>query len=223
MDFLDTSVLVAALVAEEEHHAKCRKLLLDGEFQVYAHGISEVFSTLTGGARGYRLSAGAVSEMLELRLMPRLRLISLTPAEMLRALREAESRGVRGGAVYDYFHLVAARKGKAEKFYTLDEKTSDRSRDRGIPSSSGLDPRGETGFLHDRRDVHMAVFPDKARGSRRRRSGQPTRLRRVRRADRRPGPSLRESPWLRGIFCPPHSSGGRWRCSAWSRRRDPQR
>lgn len=143
MDFLDTSVVVAALVAEEDHHAKCRKLLLSGEFHVYAHGISEVFSTLTGGARGYRLSAGMVSEMLELHLMPLLSLVSLTPAEMLRALGEAESRGVRGGAVYDYFHLVAARKGKAEKFYTLDQKNSGRFRSLAIPPLNARDPSGE--------------------------------------------------------------------------------
>jgi len=30
-----------------------------------------------------------------------------------------KTRGVRGGAIYDYLHLVAARKSGAKKFYTL--------------------------------------------------------------------------------------------------------
>ncbi|MCX6880214.1 MAG: hypothetical protein NTW21_41385 [Verrucomicrobia bacterium] len=41
---------------------------------------------------------------------------------MKRALdsyAEAPDRGVRGGAIYDYLHLVAARKGGATRLYTL--------------------------------------------------------------------------------------------------------
>ena len=32
---------------------------------------------------------------------------------------ESQSRGVRGGAIHDYLHLVAARKVGAQRFYTL--------------------------------------------------------------------------------------------------------
>jgi len=39
---------------------------------------------------------------------------------MLAALAECESRGVRGGAIYDWLHLAAARKEGAEVFFTLD-------------------------------------------------------------------------------------------------------
>lgn len=38
---------------------------------------------------------------------------------MLAAMREAESRGVRGGAIFDYLHLAAARHAGAQRFYTL--------------------------------------------------------------------------------------------------------
>jgi len=86
---------------------------------MYAHGIAETFSTLTGGRRAYRLAALTVAELLEVHFVPRLTIITLTPTEMLRALREAESRGVRGGGIFDYLHLVAARKAKAVQFYTL--------------------------------------------------------------------------------------------------------
>jgi len=31
----------------------------------------------------------------------------------------AQNRGVRGGGIYDYLHLAAARKAKAGRIYTL--------------------------------------------------------------------------------------------------------
>ena len=37
----------------------------------------------------------------------------------MSALAECESRGVRGGALYDWLHLAAARKAGAELFVTL--------------------------------------------------------------------------------------------------------
>ena len=48
-----------------------------------------------------------------------LEVVTLTPTEMLRAMRESHARGVRGGAIFDYLHLVAARKAKARRLYTL--------------------------------------------------------------------------------------------------------
>ena len=40
----------------------------------------------------------------------------------MAALNECEARGVRGGAVYDWLHLAAARKAGAEVLYTLDTR-----------------------------------------------------------------------------------------------------
>jgi predicted nucleic acid-binding protein len=116
---IDTSVLVAAMVASEAYHRECRALVAQGECGMYGHGIAETFSTLTGGRRTFRLAASTVSELLGSHFIPRLAITTLTPAEVLRALGEAESRGVRGGGVFDYLHLVAARKAKALRFYTL--------------------------------------------------------------------------------------------------------
>lgn len=38
----------------------------------------------------------------------------------MAALAEYESRGARDGAICDRLHLAAARKARAEVFYTLD-------------------------------------------------------------------------------------------------------
>ncbi len=116
---IDTSVLVAAIIESEAHHRACRALVAKGGAGMYGHGIAEAFSTLTGGKKALRLSAGMASVMLEDDFVPRLSITTLTPAEMLRAMREAESRGVRGGGIFDYLHLVSARKARATRLYTL--------------------------------------------------------------------------------------------------------
>jgi hypothetical protein len=45
--------------------------------------------------------------------------IELSSSEIIAALGIAQSRGVRGGGVYDYMHLVAAKKANASVIHTL--------------------------------------------------------------------------------------------------------
>ena len=40
----------------------------------------------------------------------------------MAALGDSQARGVRGGAVYDYLHLVAAKKAGVDKVLTLDRR-----------------------------------------------------------------------------------------------------
>ena len=117
--FIDTSVLVAAMVADEDFHNACSALLDARSLGIFAHGLVETFSTLTGGRSAFRMSADDVATILEEDFVPSLEVISLTPTETLRAMRESKARGVRGGAIFDYLHLVAARKAKARRLYTL--------------------------------------------------------------------------------------------------------
>lgn len=117
-DAIDTSILVSAMVAREEFHAECALLLDAGRKLFYSHGLSETFSTLTGGRR-FKIAASTANAIIGEDYAPSLEMIALLPREMLRTLTETEARGVRGGAVFDYLHLVAARKAKAERFYTL--------------------------------------------------------------------------------------------------------
>ncbi len=119
IEAIDTSVLVAAIVATEPHHPECDALFNRRDLVLYSHGVSECFSTLTGGRKSFQLRPSLAIDLMEEDYLKGLGVITLTPTEMLRALREAESRGVRGGAVFDYLHLVAARKAKAARFHTL--------------------------------------------------------------------------------------------------------
>lgn len=118
-ELIDTSVLVAAIYADELHHEICSDLLDRPGLSLYSHGIHEAFSTLTGGRQSIRMSPAAAVNLLEGDYLPGLALIALPLKRQLAALREAEERGVRGGAVFDYMHLVAARYANAPRLYTL--------------------------------------------------------------------------------------------------------
>lgn len=116
---LDSSVLVAALASDELKHAECLSLLLRGDNCIYSHALLETFSTLTGGKLGVRVSADFAAQMLSETVLPRVSVIEIPSVEIIAALEIAQSRGVRGGGVYDYMHLVAAKKANASVIYTL--------------------------------------------------------------------------------------------------------
>ena len=116
---IDTSVLVAAMISTESHHEACDRLLNREGLSMYAHGLAETFSTLTGGRRPFRMAPSMAASMIEEDYFPCLAITTLNPAQMLRAMRDAESRGVRGGALFDYLHLVTARQAKATQLFTL--------------------------------------------------------------------------------------------------------
>ena len=117
--FLDSSVLVAALATDELNHAECLALLLNGGNCIYSHALMETFSTLTGGKLGVRVAPGLAARMLSQTILPRVSVIELSTVEIIEALEVAQNRGVRGGGIYDYMHLLAARKGGVSVIYTL--------------------------------------------------------------------------------------------------------
>ena len=117
--FLDSTILVAALVEAEQHHAACDALLDGTDVRIYAHALTETFNTITGGRSGYRLSPADATRFLDDSVLPNVDVVTLTPREMLAAMRESQSRGVRGAAIFDFLHLVAAKKAGAKRLYTL--------------------------------------------------------------------------------------------------------
>jgi predicted nucleic acid-binding protein len=116
---VDSSVLVAALHAGEPHHSACAAILDRGDLHAHVHAFAETFSSLTGGRMQPRITAAQAARLIEAGILPFVSGINLTARECLAALRQAEARGVRGGAIYDFLHLVAARKVRAERIYTL--------------------------------------------------------------------------------------------------------
>ena len=119
---LDSSVLVAAVVAEETGHAASRQLLQKHRALAWSHAGLETFSSLTGGRLTVRMSPAMAAASIANILHPRLEWLELSVAEQQAAMTEASAVGARGGAIYDYLHLVAARKAGATHFYTLNQR-----------------------------------------------------------------------------------------------------
>jgi predicted nucleic acid-binding protein len=117
---LDTSVILASLDPDEAHHSACDRVVSAGGNVAYVHALAETFSILTGGRHGRRLSAATAARLIEHSIVPFVQMQTLTAREMLAALAECEPRGVRGGAIYDWLHLAAAKKAGAQVLLTLD-------------------------------------------------------------------------------------------------------
>jgi len=130
---VDSSVLVAALDVQQDHHEQCFDLLDLPDVCMLSHAVSECFSSLTGGRLSRRVSANVVTQALAVSILPVIKSCVLDAEEIVKALETAERRGVRGGAVYDFLHLVSAKKAGAERLYTLDVSDFTAFRRQGDP------------------------------------------------------------------------------------------
>jgi len=123
IEFFDTTVLVAAMVEDEGRHEACATALQSASNGcAAAHSIAECYAILTGSMLGLQLSAADAARLVRFNLQERLSLVSLTAAEYFRLLDQAGPAGARGGAIYDLLLLACARKAKADKIYTLNER-----------------------------------------------------------------------------------------------------
>ena len=78
--YLDSSVLVAALVEDEPNHEACLRLLRKKNGATWLHALPETFATLTGGRLGVRTSPATAAQLIG-SLTPRLRLIELNAGD----------------------------------------------------------------------------------------------------------------------------------------------
>jgi predicted nucleic acid-binding protein len=123
IEFFDTTVLVAAMVEDEKRHEACAEALEAADHgYASAHSIAECYATLTGGRLGLQLSAADAARLIRYNLQERLSIVSLSAAEHFKLLDQAGPVGARGGAIYDFLLLACARKVKAERIYTLNER-----------------------------------------------------------------------------------------------------
>jgi predicted nucleic acid-binding protein len=115
MTFVDTGILVGALLKAHPEHKACVAAMkeLDGAF-TNAHAIAETFATLTGF---YKTPTDAATE-LTLGLRDVVKVEALSWQDYETAIREARSRGVMGGGIYDSLHATFARRRKAVRILT---------------------------------------------------------------------------------------------------------
>ena len=116
---MDSSVLVASLTPDDKDYTACDALLSQTGNWISSHALNETFATLTGGRLGLRVDAEVAAMMIRESIVPSVSFVDLSVDEIVEAQRSARQKGVRGGSVYDYMHLLAARKAGAESLYTL--------------------------------------------------------------------------------------------------------
>src|SRR3984957_12824905 len=105
MTFLDTGIMVGAVLKLHPEHGVCLAALEDSvQPFTNAHALAETFATLTGF---YKIPTSAATE-LTLDLCDVITVESLILADYEMAIREARSRGVMGGGIYDSLHATFA-------------------------------------------------------------------------------------------------------------------
>ena len=116
MTFLDTGILVGAVLQSHPKHFLCHQGLKTSLRPfTNAHALAETFATLTGF---YRVPISSATE-LTLALKDVMSVEALDWADYESAVREARSRGVMGGGIYDSLHATFARRKKARLIVTL--------------------------------------------------------------------------------------------------------
>jgi predicted nucleic acid-binding protein len=115
MTFLDTGIMVGAVLKSHPEHAACLAALEDSPRPFSnAHALAETFATLTGF---YKVPVDAATE-LTLGLRDSVMVETLALADYETAIREARSRGIMGGGIYDSLHATFARRKKAVRIVT---------------------------------------------------------------------------------------------------------
>jgi predicted nucleic acid-binding protein len=115
MTFLDTGILVGALLEKHPEHTQCRAALEQfSDCFTDAHALAETFATLTGF---YRVPTQAAAE-LTLGLKENLAIEALVAGDYETAIGEARRRGVMGGGIYDSIHATFARRKGAKRIVT---------------------------------------------------------------------------------------------------------
>lgn len=115
MTFVDTGIMVGALLRSHPEHDACVAALDESKSPfTNAHALAETFATLTGF---YKVPTDAATEMtMGLRELVDVEALALVDYET--AIREARSRGVMGGGIYDSLHATFARRRKAAQIVT---------------------------------------------------------------------------------------------------------
>ena len=109
MTFLDTGIMVGAVLKSHAEHVACLAALEDSVRPfTNAHALAETFATLTGF---YKVPTGTATD-LALSLRDSVEVEALALEDYETAIREARSRGVMGGefTISCMRHLPAAKK-----------------------------------------------------------------------------------------------------------------
>lgn len=115
MTFLDTGIMVGAVLESHLEHEVCLAAIEESMHPfTNAHALAETFATLTGF---YKVPTDVATE-LTLSLQDSVAVEALALTDYETAIREARSRGIMGGGIYDSLHATFARRKKAAQIVT---------------------------------------------------------------------------------------------------------
>lgn len=115
MTYLDTSVLVGAVLQAHPQHKDCLAAYEQSRGRITcAHALAESFSTLTAF---YKVPNDVAAE-LTLGLQKSVTVGALSLRDYETAISEARQRGVMGGGIYDSLHATYARRLSAKRVIT---------------------------------------------------------------------------------------------------------
>jgi predicted nucleic acid-binding protein len=122
--FLDTSVLVAAVVQDHPHNALATALLLAAQRStvqtfISAHSLAEIYAVLTRTPFSPRIYPAEAWQLLEESILAHVQVVALNPAEYRQEIHACSGKGWIGGAVYDALHIHAAQAAGCERLYTF--------------------------------------------------------------------------------------------------------
>lgn len=108
------------MVEEEEHHVAALKAMAGStDGFTSTHAIAETFATLTSGRLEVQLTPDEAAQVIDANVIPRLQVLDLGLSDYQQAMRNSQSVGARGGAIFDLLHLQAARRGSAKRIFTI--------------------------------------------------------------------------------------------------------
>ena len=125
--YFDTNVLVAASIAEHQHHLHSFDLVRavkNGSLLgcVSTHGLAEYYSVITRAPFTTRIHPAEAGRFLEDNILPFFELVALTAADYKAVLRSSVTAGLIGGVVFDALHLHCAQKADCDRVYTFNLK-----------------------------------------------------------------------------------------------------
>ncbi len=122
--FLDTNVLVAACIADHEHHARALPVVQTvhtgkAEGFVSAHSLLEAHAILTRLPRVPRISSMQAARLIADNIVKHFSVVALTGNEYSQLSWKLGQNNVVGGKAYDVLHLTCAEKCGADRIYTF--------------------------------------------------------------------------------------------------------
>lgn len=125
--FLDTHVLIAASIRQHPHFVRADVLLgacvrREMEGLVHDHSLLEFHSAITQLPGGLAVPPSQVRAILAGGILAHVRLVGMSPDEVCEVQVRAGELGLKGGIIYDLYHLAIAERENAERFYTFNTR-----------------------------------------------------------------------------------------------------